>query len=52
MSKDDRKIIIRREDLPKHRDPYFLAMVARKRGGHLNRKKQKNKKACRGKVQQ
>ena len=49
MTKHD-PIIIDPDDLPKQRNPGFVAMINIKSGRHSDRKKAKNKRQCRGKV--
>lgn len=36
--------------MKKKRNPYALAALSRKAGRHRDKKKEKNKKACRGKA--
>ena len=44
------KITIKREDFPKVRDLDRVSIIERKKGAHKDRKKDANKKSCRGKV--
>ena len=50
--KNDNKITISREDLPKQRDLNRVALIQRKKGAHKNVRKENDKKKCRQKVRQ
>ena len=44
-----KSIIIPTTDLPKRRDPNSIDLIKRKKGAHIDRKKQMNKEKCRRK---